>query len=72
VISGGFCLSSNKAGFDQRRSFQWGGGGWVTAPGNGDLLGWTGERGFSTVDLDLERARNAKKDYPLYVKEYEP
>jgi len=69
VISGAYCLSANKSGFDEANQFQWGGNGWVAAPGDGELLGTTGMNGFLTVDIDLEKSRRAKQDYPLYVKE---
>jgi predicted amidohydrolase len=69
VISGAYCLSANKSGFDEVNQFQWGGNGWVAAPGNGELLGTTGEHGFLTVDIDLEKAKLAKSEYPLYVRE---
>jgi predicted amidohydrolase len=69
VISGAYCLSANKSGFDEVNQFLWGGNGWAAAPGNGELLGTTGEHGFFTADIDLEKAKIAKSEYPLYVRE---
>jgi predicted amidohydrolase len=69
IISGAYCLSSNKAGHDVENNFEWGGGAFITAPGNGELLGHTGSTGFVTIEIDLDIARRAKTDYPQYVKE---
>jgi predicted amidohydrolase len=69
VISGAYCLSSNRSGTGDN-SFQWGGKGWVAAPGDGDLLGITSaDKRFLTVKIDLNKSRESKIDYPLYVKE---
>jgi N-carbamoylputrescine amidase len=68
VISGAYCLSSNKRGSGDD-GFLWGGNGWAAEPQNGNLLGLTGDQQFLSVILDLDKAREAKKDYPLYVKE---
>lgn len=67
VISGAYCLSANKTGYDAANDFQWGGTGWVAAPGNGELLGTTNDTGFFTVDIDLNRSKESKLDYPLNV-----
>lgn len=66
IISGAYCLSSSKAGAGDHQ-FEWGGTGFIAAPENGELLGTTADNGFFTADIDLERARAAKTDYPLYV-----
>ncbi len=66
VISGAYCLSSNRTGPGDG-DFVWGGSGWVAEPGNGNLLGITGKEQFLTVAVDLEQSRAAKTDYPLYV-----
>jgi len=69
VISGAYCLSSNRSGSGDN-GFQWGGKGWVTAPGDGDLLGITAaDKKFLTVKIDINKSRTAKTDYPLNVKE---
>jgi predicted amidohydrolase len=69
IISGAYCLSSNKSGRDDD-GFQWGGKGWIAAPMNGSLLGTTsaGEK-FITREIDIQKSREAKIEYPLYVKE---
>lgn len=67
VISGGYCLSSNRAGLGEG-DFKWGGAGWITQPMDGALLGTTSaESPFLTIELDLARAKLAKQEYPLYV-----
>ena len=67
VISGAFCLSSNRTG-TAGNGFRWGGNGWIAQPADGKLLGVTSARQkFLTIDIDISLAQNAKKEYPLYV-----
>jgi N-carbamoylputrescine amidase len=62
IISGAYCISSNRAGKGARTGF--GGHGWVIDP-NGDVLGLTSrERPFLTVEVDRSKAEKAKKTYP--------
>ena len=69
VMSGAFCLSSNRAGTD-RSGFVWGGHGWVIEPEEGDVLAVTSaEDPFVTVDIDLGIAAAAKQTYPRYIPE---
>jgi N-carbamoylputrescine amidase len=69
VISGAYCLSSNKSGQGDN-DFKWGGAGWIIKPMNGNLVGTTSaNEKFITKEIDLERSRAAKKEYPLYVKD---
>ena len=69
VISGAYCLSSNRSGQGDH-DFQWGGNGWVAEPMNGNLLGITNSREkFITREIDISKSRDAKKEYPLYVRE---
>lgn len=69
VMSGAFCLSSNRCGTD-RAGFEWGGGGWIIEPDEGDVLGVTSpSEPYITVDIDLDIATRAKKTYPRYVAE---
>ena len=69
VISGAYCLSSNRSGIGEN-DFNWGGGSWISQPMDGELLGVTSDDvPFLTVDVDLEKTKLAKKDYPLYVEE---
>lgn len=66
VISGAYCLSSNRSG-KGAHDFEWGGTGWIVAP-KGDLLASSSFADkFVTKDIDLETARQAKKEYPLNV-----
>jgi N-carbamoylputrescine amidase len=66
VVSGAFCLSSNRvSGEGQPVTF--GGLGWIIGP-DGDVLGLTSpERPFVTLELDLTEAERAKSTYPRYV-----
>lgn len=69
VMSGAYCLSSNRAGTDSA-GFEWGGHGWIIEPEEGDVLAVTSpDRPFATVDIDLEVAALAKQTYPRYVTE---
>ena len=69
IISGAYCLSSNKSGAGDNH-FQWGGNGWIARPMNGNLLGLTAsDEKFITREIDINRSRNAKNEYPLYVRE---
>ena len=69
VMSGAFCLSSNRSGV-AKSGFEWGGHGWIIEPEEGEVLGLTSTREpFLTIDIDLDVARRAKKTYPRYVPE---
>lgn len=69
VVSGAYCLSSNRAG-EGDNGFLWGGAGWVTEPVTGSILTLTSSKSrFSTIDIDLKMSRAAKLQYPLYVKD---
>jgi N-carbamoylputrescine amidase len=69
IISGAYCLSSNKSGTGEDH-FQWGGSGWIAEPMNGNLLGVTEpNEKFVTREIDISRSREAKNGYPLYVKD---
>jgi predicted amidohydrolase len=69
VMSGAFCLSSNRGGV-AASGFEWGGHGWIIEPGEGDVLGLTSPtEPILTVDIDLEVAARAKDTYPRYVAE---
>ncbi len=69
VMSGAFCLSSNRSGVDAS-GFEWGGHGWIIEPEEGEVLGLTSTQDpFLTIDINLDVARRAKKTYPRYVPE---
>ena len=69
VMSGAFCLSSNRSGVDAS-GFEWGGQSWIIEPEEGEILGLTSTREpFLTIDINLDIARRAKKTYPRYVAE---
>jgi predicted amidohydrolase len=69
VVSGAFCVSSNRGGTDAR-GFAWAGGGWIVEPEEGELLGLTSrDEPFVTREVDLAVARKAKTTYPRYVRE---
>lgn len=66
IVAGAFCLSSNRSGLGST-GFEFAGLGWIVDP-DGEVLALTSEaRPFVTVDLDLSRARQAKRTYPRYV-----
>lgn len=61
VISGAFCLSSNRSGLGEN-NFQWGGNAWISEPINGKLLALTSkEKPFISLEIDLDESKNAKK-----------
>jgi N-carbamoylputrescine amidase len=66
VVSGAYCLSSNRAAAGDRPE-EMGGLGWVISP-DGEVLGVTSqERSFVTAEIDLAAAERAKFTYPRYV-----
>lgn len=68
IISGAFCISSNRAG-SQGQALQFGGCGWIIGP-DGQVLGTTSDAApFLTLDVDWTEAERAKKTYPRYVLE---
>ena len=68
VVSGAFCLSSNR-GHSPEQGTLWGGAGWIVDPEEGKLMGTTSpEAPFLSLDIDLKVAERAKKTYPRYVK----
>ena len=67
VVSGAYCLSSNRQNHAGSTGF--GGLGWIIDP-EGEVLATTsGDKPFVTVDIDLKAADAARKTYPRYVKE---
>lgn len=67
VMSGAYCLSSNRTGGNEL--FTWGGMGWITDPDGEVLARTSAKEPFVSKEIDLERAEAAKKSYPRYVKE---
>ena len=66
VVSGAFCLSSNRFAPGARPG-DMGGLGWIISP-DGVVLGVTSqEQPFVTVEIDLSEADRAKITYPRYV-----
>jgi N-carbamoylputrescine amidase len=67
VVSGAYCLSSNRTW----RSVNGGdasGVGWIVEPGKGEVLGLTSqEQPFLTLEVDLSEADRAKSTYPRYI-----
>ena len=69
VVSGAFCLSSNR-GHSEKPETHWGGCGWIVEPEEGNILGITSpDAPFLSVDIDLKVAEGAKGTYPRYVKD---
>ena len=66
IVSGCFCVSSNRTG-QAENDLEFGGLGWITSP-DGEILATTSpENPFITLDVDLDRARQAKNSYPRYA-----
>ncbi|NPV77642.1 MAG: carbon-nitrogen hydrolase family protein [Anaerolineae bacterium] len=69
VMSGAFCLSSNRSGQDAH-GMAWGGSGWIIEPDQGKVLGLTSEKQpFLTLEINLQDADRAKLTYPRYISE---
>ena len=67
VVSGAFCLSSNRGGTDSRGA-GWAGTGWIVEPEEGAVLGLTSRANpFLSIEIDLNTADHAKTTYPRYV-----
>jgi N-carbamoylputrescine amidase len=67
IVSGAFCLSSNRSGMSIAGD-EFGGLGWIIDP-DGDVIAITSDLDpFVTRDIDLERAAAAKLTYPRYVR----
>ena len=65
VVSGAFCISSNRGGAGE--VLDWGSNGWIIDP-DGEILGTTSpEHPFLTLDVNLEKSTAARKTYPRYV-----
>lgn len=62
VISGAYCISSNRTGV--RGQAEFGGLGWVVDPDGKVLVTTSKERPFATVEIDRAAAEAAKKTYP--------
>lgn len=69
VMSGAFCLSSNRGGTGASGT-EWAGNGWIIDPEEGEVLGvTTPDLPFLTLELELNIAAKAKNTYPRYVRE---
>lgn len=68
VVSGAYCLSSNRVSHKEEKMAM-GGQGWVVGP-DGEVRGVTSQdQPFITVEIDTEKADRAKKTYPRYIKQ---
>ena len=66
IVSGAYCLSSNRVTPPTGQQ-PFGGQGWIIDP-DGEVLGLTSlQRPFLTLDIDLGRAEKAKYTYPRYA-----
>jgi len=67
IVSGAFCVSSNRSGASTSGD-AFAGEGWIVDP-DGEILALTSDAElFVTRDLYLDRAREAKRTYPRYVR----
>ena len=67
IVSGAFCLSSNRSGISVAGD-PFGGQGWVIDPDGGVLAVTSDAEPFATRVLDLAQATAAKTTYPRYVR----
>ena len=69
VVSGAYCLSSNRS-WDSAGRSDTSAGGWIIEPENGEVLGLTSSKQpFLTLEIDLSLADHAKRTYPRYVRD---
>jgi predicted amidohydrolase len=67
VLSGAYCLSSNKTR-SGKNGFQWGGRSWIAEPFTGKLLGSTNNhKRFLTCTIDMKKTRDAKSMFPINI-----
>ena len=67
IVSGAYCLSSNRSGVSGAGD-EFGGQGWIIDP-DGEVLAVTSDaERFVTLNVDLQRAADAKATYPRYVR----
>ncbi len=67
IVAGAFCLSSNFNGPNVTGE-DFGGAGWIIEPERGAVKALTDRRHWLlTLDIDIARAKAAKKTYPRYV-----
>ena len=69
VVSGAFCLSSNHVGHADKLAL--GGAGWICDPDGAVLATTSAADPFVSLDLDLDKANEAKSTYPRYVDDSE-
>jgi N-carbamoylputrescine amidase len=67
VMSGAYCISSNRGGIDSG-GMAWGGAGWIIDPESGEILALTSqEQPAATLEVDLSAADRSKGTYPRYI-----
>lgn len=67
IVSGAFCISSNRGGTSTERD-DFAGLGWIIDP-DGEVLATTSDSDrFVTRDIDLQHSASAKATYPRYVR----
>jgi len=67
VVSGAYCLSSNRSWMD-KDGMEVTAAGWIIEPQNGEVLGrTTAKQPFLTLEIDLSEADRAKSTYPRDV-----
>jgi N-carbamoylputrescine amidase len=67
ILAGAYCLSSNRSG-KHRTGREFAGLGWIIDP-EGEVLARTSDtQRCVTAEIDLARAREAKRTYPRYVR----
>ena len=67
IVSGAFCVSSNRSGISAAGD-PFGGQGWIVDPDGAVLAVTSDAEPFATRDLNLARSAQAKTTYPRYVR----
>lgn len=68
VVSGAYVISSNRAGSSAGNIPQFGGQGLAYAPGGELLCNTSSDNPMKVIEMDINISKNAKKDYPCYLR----
>lgn len=72
IVSGCYVLSSNRAAAVGENESNFGGRGFIYAPGGELLIETSSTTPFASVEIDFDCIVNAQESYPCYVRELQP
>lgn len=68
VVSGAYVISSNRVGRSADHIPEFGGHGLAYAPGGELLSNTSSDNPMKVIEMDINISKNAKKDYPCYLR----